>query len=64
MISNRYEVKGEQMLSQAERNRIKVAEIISQFQREDGDTGSTPVQGACSVNPCFSYATLLLQWLC
>lgn len=64
MISNRYEVKGEEMVSQAERNRTKVAEIIGQFQREDGDTGSTLVQGACSVNACLSYSTLLLQWLC
>jgi ribosomal protein S15P/S13E len=33
------------MLSQAESNRIKVAEIVQQFQHKDGDTGSTPVQG-------------------
>ena len=33
------------MASQAERTRAQVAELVQEFQRQPGDTGSTPVQG-------------------
>ena len=34
----------EELSSQAEKNRVQVAEIVRQFQCRPGDTGSTPVQ--------------------
>lgn len=34
----------EELLSQAEKNRVKVEKLVCQFQRQPGDTGSTPVQ--------------------